>query len=125
MALTGILSHANNDKTSKILGFSSFRPNYPLFLAQRPRERWNPGSLSFEFGVPPSGGQEPRKRGTPNKRMRDPKKCRSRGDETPIEEKLETPHVVSYEMDVRKSFSNRAKARSKASWFFQFEKSGR
>jgi hypothetical protein len=48
---------------------------------------------------------------------------RRRGDETQIEEKLETPHVVSYLIEVRKSFSRRAKARSKASWFFQFEKS--
>jgi hypothetical protein len=29
-----------------------------------------------------------------------------------------------FPMLVRKSFSRRAKARSKASWFFQFEKSG-
>jgi hypothetical protein len=27
--------------------------------------------------------------------------CRSRGDETQIEEKLETPHVVSYETEVQ------------------------
>ena len=30
-----------------------------------------------------------------------------------------------FPMLVRKSFSRRAKARSKAAWFFQFEKSGR
>lgn len=37
---------------------------------------------------------------------------------------LETPHVVSYEMEVRKSFSSRAKEDSNVSWFFLFEKSG-
>jgi hypothetical protein len=35
------------------------------------------------------------------------KKCRSRGDETQIEEKLETPHVVSYEMEARRADSSR------------------
>ena len=44
--------------------------------------------------------------------------CRKRRcDESQIKEKLETPHVVSYEMERRKSFSNQAKARAKAAGF--------
>jgi len=36
-------------------------------------------------------------------------------------ENNEPPHVVSYKVEVRKSFSRRAKARSKAAWFFRLD----